>query len=71
MVVQAIPTFAMSCFLLPIGLCQDIEMMIRKFWWGKLGDRSKIHWKKWEIHIKPKMKVALDLKTFINLMRLC
>jgi len=30
-VVQAIPTFAMSCFMLPIGLCNDIEKLIRKF----------------------------------------
>ena len=27
-VVQAIPTFAMSCFKLPVGLCKDIEMQI-------------------------------------------
>ena len=31
-VVQAIPTFAMSCFWIPVGLCQDIEALIRKFW---------------------------------------
>ena len=31
-VVQAIPIFAMSCFKLPVGLCNDIEAMIRKFW---------------------------------------
>ena len=42
-VVQGIPTFSMSCFRLPIGLCQDIEMLIWKFWWGQKGDRHKIH----------------------------
>lgn len=31
-VVQAIPTFVMSCFKLPSGLLKDIEMMIRKIW---------------------------------------
>ena len=30
-VVQAIPTFAMSCFKLLVGLCKEIEMQIRKF----------------------------------------
>ena len=36
-VVQAIPTFAMGCFLLPVGLIHDIEMMIRKFLVGTKG----------------------------------
>lgn len=38
-VVQTIPTFAMICFKLPSGLLNNIEMMIRKFWWGQRGDQ--------------------------------
>ena len=34
-VVQAIPTYTMSCFMLPLGLCHEIEGFICKFWWGK------------------------------------
>ena len=45
-VVQSIPTYSMSVFKLPIGLCKDIEAMIRKFWWGQ-GETKKIHWVKW------------------------
>ena len=33
-IVQSIPTYSMSVFKLPVGLCKDIEAMIRKFWWG-------------------------------------
>ena len=53
-VVQAIPTFVVSCFKLLVGLWNDIESMIRKFWWGQRGDRMKIHWKKWDILTKIK-----------------
>ena len=29
-VIQAIPTFTMVCFKLPLGLCNDIEVLIKK-----------------------------------------
>lgn len=44
-VVQDIPNFAMSYFKLPIGLCHEIEMLIRNFSWGQQGEHQKIHWK--------------------------
>ena len=44
-IVQAIPTFAMSCFKLPTSIFHDIEVMIKNFFWGQWGDRRKIHWK--------------------------
>ena len=33
-VFQAILTYTMSCFKLPLGLCHEIEGLICKFWWG-------------------------------------
>ena len=61
-VVQAIPTFAMSCFWIPVGLCQGIKALIRKFWWGQWGARRKIHWKKWEVLCKSKEEGGLGFK---------
>ena len=61
-VMQAIPTFAMSCFKLPGGLCDEIEAPIRKFFWGQKGEQRKIHWKKWEVLCKPKSKGGLGFK---------
>ena len=47
-VVQVIPTYTMSCFKLSKGLIKEIEVLIRKFWWGYRGEQKKIHWMSWE-----------------------
>ena len=47
-VIQAIPTYTMGCFKLPSTLCHEIEIMVRKFWWGQRGGRRKIHWVRWD-----------------------
>ena len=53
-VVQAIPTYTMSCFKLPKGLINEIEGLIRKFWWGYRGEQKRIHWVSWEKLCLPK-----------------
>ena len=54
-IIQAIPSFALSCFKIPIGLCNEIEVLIRKFWWSERGNGWKIHWLKWDEMTKSKM----------------
>ena len=33
-VVQALLVYSMACFKLPRGLCDHIDSLTRKFWWG-------------------------------------
>lgn len=46
-VVQAIPTYTMSCFKLPKGLCEKINSKCARFWWGAMGYKKKLHWASW------------------------
>lgn len=46
-VLQAIPTFAMMCFLLPRSFCNEIEGILAKFWWQRGADKRGIHWCCW------------------------
>lgn len=43
-ILQAIPPYAMSCFKLPISLCQELEQVCAKFWWNSKANGRGIHW---------------------------
>jgi hypothetical protein len=48
-VLQAIPSYVMSIFLLPDTIISAIEKMMNSFWWGcgRANNRG-IHWMSWE-----------------------
>ncbi|MCH80906.1 replication protein A 70 kDa dna-binding subunit, partial [Trifolium medium] len=48
-VLQSIPSYVMSIFLIPSSLIDAIEKMMNSFWWGHGGSNSKgIHWMSWD-----------------------
>jgi len=61
-VAQAIPTFSMSCFRLPRGLCQHIDNLLRSFWWGSKDGKRKTCWVAWEEMAKPKYMVGMGFR---------
>ena len=36
----------MSVFQLPLKLCDELDAMCAKFWWGQVGEERKIHWQR-------------------------
>ena len=61
-VIQAIPTYTMSCFKLQKGLIKELEVLIRKFWWGYTDDSKKVHWVSWERLCKAKEVDGMGFK---------
>ncbi|GKV19300.1 hypothetical protein SLEP1_g29582 [Rubroshorea leprosula] len=61
-VAMAIPTFTMSCFLFPAGVCQDINRIIREFWWGQQAQERKICWVSWNQLSKSKHVGGMGFK---------
>jgi hypothetical protein len=47
-IIQAIPTYIMSCFQIPVSICDSLRKAIADFWWGIEDVRKKMHWKSWE-----------------------
>lgn len=63
-VIQAIPCFAMSCFLLPKKLCDKINSFVSNFWWKGDPDSKGIHWTSWENLSRAKSDGGLGFRDF-------
>jgi hypothetical protein len=53
-IAQAIPVYVMTVFKLPLGLCDELTKMIRRYWWGTQNGKRKTHWLAWDIMLRPK-----------------
>lgn len=47
-VAQALPTYAMPCFLLPKEIILKLQGVIAKFWWSTKANNQELHWIGWE-----------------------
>jgi hypothetical protein len=47
-VVQAIMTYSISVFLLSKALCNELNSLMSRFWWGNQTNEKRIHWTSWE-----------------------
>jgi len=54
-VIQALPLYAMSTFLLPKEMIKGIERAMNSFWWrGDTEGKRGIKWKEWNKLTAPK-----------------
>lgn len=46
-VALALPTYAMSCFRIPKGVCDEIYKVLARFWWSGAQGKRGVHWGAW------------------------
>lgn len=70
-VLTAIPSYATSCFLLPVSLCKRIQSVLTRFWWDGNSETRKLCWIAWDKLTKSKKEGGLgfrDIQTFNHAM---
>jgi hypothetical protein len=59
---SALPTYLMSMFKIPFGLCVSLQKHIQSSWWGSKRGKCKVQWIPWEVQIRPKTYDILGFK---------
>lgn len=58
-VAQAILSYFMFVFQLPVRVCHTYQSKVPRYWWGKRDGKRSIHWCKWEVLFKNKFEGGL------------
>ncbi|KAL4291122.1 hypothetical protein GQ457_14G012230 [Hibiscus cannabinus] len=64
-VVSAMPTYFMHCFKIPITFCNDLNLILNRFWWkGADISKNNIHWTTWDKLAVSKNKGGMGFRDF-------
>ncbi|CAN6559066.1 unnamed protein product [Malus baccata var. baccata] len=63
-VAQAIPAYPMNIFKFPTSVCNEMDALIARFWWGDMGGGRKIHWVSMETLGLQKRMGGLGFRSF-------
>jgi ribonuclease HI len=66
-VLQAIPTYVMSIYLIPDSTIKELERLMNSFWWGGGANNKGIRWLAWDRMTQPKNRGGMgfrDLQAF-------
>ena len=63
-VAQSILTYTMSVFQLPMKLCDELDNLFTKFWWGQVSNERKIHWRNWDKLSTSKREGGMGFRDF-------
>lgn len=64
LIVQAIPTFSMCCFLLTKKILKQLSSSMAKFWWSGSIDKQSLHWLSWDKLTAPNLKGGIGFWDF-------
>ena len=64
-VCQAIPLYVMSCFQVPVDICEKMKKCLADQWWGFEDGKKKMHWRSWDWLTTPKILGGLGFRDFV------
>jgi len=63
-VLQSIPSYIMSIYVLHKAVVNDIEKMLNSFWWGGGGGTGSIKWLAWDMLAFPKTTGGMGFRNY-------